>query len=300
VSQQQETKALMVTSLALALSSPGPASLARRAIEDLQANAAADQWFEKGMAFWNEEKYREAVRCFARSLRRNSNHAPAQFYVGLAFYQGVGVSQPDHVQAVVCWRKAAEQGNAQAQNNLAFAYEQGHGVARDYQLAVCCFRKAAEQNDATAQFNLGVLYEMGRGVTEDLEQAATWYRRASEQGCAAAQYNLGGLLRLGRGVVEDCAQAALWYRKAAQQDHPTAQFNLGVMYELGQGVKQSLEHAAFWFQKAAENGEESAGQALVDILKKLETSEQKDADQHSEENTSSPYGTMERQSGTRH
>jgi TPR repeat protein len=280
VSFQHETKAGLVTSPSPSLSSPSAALLARRGVEDLTANAAAEEWFEKGFALWNQEKYRDAVRCFARSLRRNSNHAASQFYVGLAFFQGVGVTEKDHVHAVGCWRRAAEQGNAQAQNNLAFAYEQGYGGPRDYELAVLWFRKAAEQNDATAQFNLAVMYEIGRGVPLDLEQAAEWYGRAAEQGCAAAQYNLGGMFRLGRGVVEDSVQAAFWYRKAAQQDHPIAQFNLGVMYELGQGVKQSLEHAAFWYQKAAEHGEESARPALVDVLKRLETREQETADQH--------------------
>jgi TPR repeat protein len=275
-----EADARGVTSLSLTLSSSAPAALIRRGIEELTATAAADEWFEKGLTLWNQENYQDAVRCFARSLRRNSDHAPSQFYVGLAFSQGVGVPEKDPVQAAICWHKAAEQGNAQAQNNIAFAYEQGYGVERDFQLAVFWFRKAAEQNDAMAQFNLAVMYEIGRGVSQDLEQAANWYRRAAEQGCAAAQYNLGCMSRLGRGVPEDVAQAICWYRKAAQQDHPTAQFNLGVMYERGQGVQQSLEHAAFWYQKASDNGEDSARRALVDVLEKLEAREREAGDAH--------------------
>jgi len=278
MSQQWETKTALTTSPSLALASPDSSRLVRRGIDDLAASTEAEEWFENGLALWNQEKYLEAVRCFARSLRRNSNHPAAHFYVGLAFHQGIGVPQKDPAQAAICWQKAAELGNAQAQNNLAVAYEQGLGVARDYESAVFWFRKAAAQNDPTAQFNLGVLYEIGRGVSEDLEQAARWYEKGAEQGCAAAQYNLGSMFRLGRGVVEHAARAAWWYRRAAQQDHPTAQFNLGAMYELGQGVEQSLEYAAFWYKKAADNGEESARQAFVDVLKKLEAREHEDAD----------------------
>jgi uncharacterized protein len=267
MSRREETRALV------ALWSAGAASLVRRGIEDFLAKTEADEWFEKGMALWKRESHSEAVRSFARCLQLQPDHDAAQFYVGLALYRGLGVAGKDLEQAVVCWRKAAEQGHAQAQNNLAVAYWGGEGVARNYNLAVSWFRRAADQDDANAQYNLAVMYESGVGVPQDFEQAVTWYARAAEQGSAAAQYNLGGMFRLGRGVDEDSARAAFWYREAARQGHSTAQFNLGAMHESGQGVEENLEHAAHWYYQAAENGEEGARQALVDTLKKLERRE---------------------------
>ena len=53
---------------------------------------------------------------------------------------------------------AAEQGNANAQNNLGEAYYNGEGVAKDTKEAVRWFRMAADQGDADAQNNLGVAY----------------------------------------------------------------------------------------------------------------------------------------------
>ena len=38
-------------------------------------------------------------------------------------------------------------------------YEEGRGVEQDYATAVEWFRKAADQGDANAQYNLGVMYE---------------------------------------------------------------------------------------------------------------------------------------------
>jgi TPR repeat protein len=38
----------------------------------------------------------------------------------------------DYAQAAVWYRKAAEQGKALAQNNLAFQYAAGHGVPQDF------------------------------------------------------------------------------------------------------------------------------------------------------------------------
>jgi len=53
----------------------------------------------------------------------------------------------------------------------------------------------AEQGDADAQNNLGVRYATGEGVTQDKVEAAKWYRKAAEQGNAYAQCNLGDSYR---------------------------------------------------------------------------------------------------------
>jgi TPR repeat protein len=53
---------------------------------------------------------------------------------------------------------AAEQGNASAQCNLGFCYENGTGVRKDPKEAVRLYSLSAEQGDASAQFNLGVCY----------------------------------------------------------------------------------------------------------------------------------------------
>ena len=49
------------------------------------------------------------------------------------------------------------------------------------------FRKAAEQGYANAQSNLGVMYNNGRGITKDEAQAVAWFRKAAEQGDANAK-----------------------------------------------------------------------------------------------------------------
>ena len=48
-------------------------------------------------------------------------------------------------------------------------------------------RKAAEQGDAEAQCELGVLYENGQGVPKDHRKAAEWFRKAAAQGHAEAK-----------------------------------------------------------------------------------------------------------------
>jgi len=68
-------------------------------------------------------------------------------------------------------------------------YENGQGVKQDHAEAVRWYRKAAEQGQADAQCNLGDMYAMGQGVKQDHAEAVQWYRKASEQGHPRAQCN---------------------------------------------------------------------------------------------------------------
>ena len=119
------------------------------------------------------------------------------------------------------------------------------GVTQDDGLAVrwCC--RAAEQGLAEAQYNLAVLYSQGCGVARDDDQAARWYRRAADQELAEAQFAVGLLYDQGLGVTQNHAEAVRWYRRAAEQGHAAAQGNLGTMYSMGSGVARRTKPKPF-------------------------------------------------------
>lgn len=56
--------------------------------------------------------------------------------------------------------------------------------------AIALIKKAAEQGDADAQFYMGEIYHEGKAVETDLDEAAKWYRKAAEQGDEVAEYKL--------------------------------------------------------------------------------------------------------------
>jgi uncharacterized protein len=68
------------------------------------------------------------------------------------------------------------------------------------------FRKAAEQGYANAQHNLGYMYHSGKGVTQDYAEAVKWYRKAADQGLAIAQTNLGVKYAKGDGILPRISQ----------------------------------------------------------------------------------------------
>ena len=65
-------------------------------------------------------------------------------------------------------------------------YRNGKGVLKDYKEAVKWYRKAAEQGDAMAQNNLGVRYATGKGAPKDMTKAKYWINKAYEGGDAKA------------------------------------------------------------------------------------------------------------------
>ena len=69
-----------------------------------------------------------------------------------------------------------------AQFVLGYCYDEGQGVPQDYTQAAYWYRKAAEQGDADAQYNLGYCYKYGRGVLKDMVEAGRWYKLAADQG----------------------------------------------------------------------------------------------------------------------
>lgn len=176
-----------------------------------------------------------------------------QYNLARRYHDGDGV--PIDIEKAVYWyRKAAEQGYAEAQNSLGICYRNGDGVEYNSELGVYWYRKAANQGHADAQCNLGQCYYFGITVEKDEQQAVYWYRKAANQGHAFAQYNLGECYLYGDGVKKDEQQAVYWFRKAVEQGRANAQDRLGECYLYGLGVEKDEQQAVYWFRKAAAQG----------------------------------------------
>lgn len=170
---------------------------------------------------------------------------------------------------IVALKKAAQQGDPDAQYRLGYLYEDGDGVAENSAEAVKWYREAAAQGNADAQFRLGLMYEDGNGVAKKAEKADKWIRRAAEQGHAEAQYWLGHMYQYQDGLFRNSAEAVKWYRMAAEQGYIPAQRELGFMYSFGQhfgqGMMEDNAEAAKWYSKAAEQGDSYAQKRLGDM-----------------------------------
>lgn len=108
------------------------------------------------------------------------------------------------------------------QFELGRMYEFGRGVPKDYAQAMLWYRKSADQGYAIAEFRLGILYANGLGVPRDESQAVSWYQKAAEHGNVDAQELIGLGYFTGRGVPPDGAKAYFWLDIASMGNVPEA------------------------------------------------------------------------------
>lgn len=188
--------------------------------------------------------------------------------------------------------KLAEEGDFEAQNQVALAYLKGEGVPRDLERAVHWFQEAGKGENSTALYNLGILYQEGKYVTQDYERAFGYFLDAGRRGQPEAQMSLGWLYESGLGTVKDMTEAVYWYRRAATfgkaadrdrhyyADHllkhrqrqflygnKDAQFLLGKLFEEGaEGFEPNLEMAVEWYEDAAVRGDGASAGRLAVLL----------------------------------
>ena len=231
---------------------------AKRRAERQSSGFDAKRCFAIGEEYFYGRKgkdisYKDAIEWYRKAAEQGD--VDAQNKLGHCYYNGNGVSQ-SYVEAAKWYRKAAEQGDVNAQINLGCCYYS----VEAFEEATKWFLKAAKQGDTYAQKSLGHCYYKGKGVSQSYEEAAKWYRKAAEQGDVNAQFNLGCCYYR----VEAFEEATKWYRKAAEQGDAVAQRHLGFCYYNGNGVAQSYEEAVKWYRKAAEQGDVDAQNSLGD------------------------------------
>ena len=183
------------------------------------------------------------------------------FLVGLVVLAGVqtGLAESQDIEQI---RQAAEQGNAEAQNALGRAYDEGRGVAEDDREAVKWYRKAAKQGHIESQLYLGRAYARGYGVRKNYRKMRKWWLRAAEQGSAEAQGALGVVYDTSMGVRYN-PREAVKLPDGGRAKH-RAQINLGHVYiNGGDGVAKDDREAVKWYRMAAEQG--SIGPILRDL-----------------------------------
>ena len=167
-------------------------------------------------------------------------------------------------RAYMRWGHAAEQGDAEAQHQLATAYFYGQRTQFKTHQATRLWRLAAEQGHAEAQYELGGVLWAGDETQQDHIEAVHWWRKAADQGVSRAQRLLGIAFSFGDGVPMDQVAGASWLQQAADQGDSEAQCALGCCYETGRGVQKSNATATRLWRQAADKGH-SLSQAYLGL-----------------------------------
>jgi len=227
----------------------------RKAAEQGDAHAQYDLGLSYNEGHGVPQDYAQAALWYRKAAEQGDTDA--QYNLGVWYEEGEYRGVDQDTQAAF-WRRKIRAWRAYI-NSVDFHFSEHWRFSK----AAFWYRKAAEQGDAEAQYNLGRLYYDGRGVAQDYDQAALWFRAAAEQGDSDAQDELGNLYLSGEGVAQDYAQASLWYRKAAEQGDSDAQESLGDLYLHGQGMPRDYAEAYFWFDLAAAGKQDASDSKQV-------------------------------------
>ncbi len=147
------------------------------------------------------------------------------------------------------YRRAAQDGDAEAYFRLGRLYASKHPLFDDPARAVGLLERALSENVYGAERELARLYEDGRGVPKDLARARDLYAVAADGNPWAAR-DAGRAWASSDGVVPDFEQAVRWYRRAAEGGVPWAALDLAKLTEAGRGVEQDRIAALIWYATA--------------------------------------------------
>ena len=169
---------------------------------------------------------------------------------------------------------------------LAGAFLTGNGVAENNVVAAKWFRKAADQGDPVAENEIGIMFRVGDGVPRDKEEAVRWYAKAAKQGSPQAMFNLGACYYNGDGVASNEYSAYAWFLLAqeagdavandavkrssatmSKRETADAFAHIGEMYDKGDDLPRSQERALLWLHKAAEIDSQSKVLLASQLLK---------------------------------
>ncbi|MEQ1548002.1 MAG: tetratricopeptide repeat protein, partial [Chakrabartia sp.] len=128
----------------------------------------------------------------------------------------------DYPTAIKEWRPFAIKGDPDAQFNLAQAYRFGRGVDIDMKQAEDWYRKAANQGHFQAEDNLGlIMFQNG-----DRQNAMPVIERSAARGDPRAQYVLGTALYNGDHMKQDWVRAYALMTRASAAGLPRASASL--------------------------------------------------------------------------
>lgn len=185
-----------------------------------------------------------------------------QVIVGMAYLNAPPPVERNAAEGMRWLRTAAEQGNPQAMESLAYQLKHGRNTERDEEAALAWLEKAAAQGAHSAETALAVTLLNSANAQHDAVRARSLLEKAHAGGFKPARAHLGILL-----LKEGSREEGLKLLQQAVDEHDRlAQLMMAKMYEKGEHVAADLAKAQALYERAAAAGNPYA-QLALDRLK---------------------------------
>lgn len=187
---------------------------------------------------FNKKNYSTALNIFFELAHKNCVQAQyrlAQMYdkSNRYFFYTIGDIKESPQQAFYWYQKAAQNGHAFAQHNLAYCYEIGYGVEENLSQAVYWYQQAADNGDNYAQNNLAHSYFNGIGVEKDIQKSIQYWQLSANAGNEKAAKHLACIYLDGEYIKQDIKLGISLLKKSASKGFIDAVLLLGEIYENG-------------------------------------------------------------------
>jgi TPR repeat protein len=153
-------------------------------------------------------------------------HRTSMYSLGLCYYKGIGIDEPNMDIALEWFEKAARMGVADSMSYIGRIYLQKYMSGQTdesmqyFKTALVWLKKAADKNDTYSQRELGKMHLGGKVVEINYDLAVTLLERASQKNDPEAIFYLGECYYKGTGVVKDNETAITHYMRAASLGYP--------------------------------------------------------------------------------
>lgn len=155
------------------------------------------------------------------------------------------------------YEEPAQNGDANAQfmlGSLWYYYGKNDGIGRNYEEAAKWYARSAEQGNADAQYQLAECYEDGDGVEENEEISKDWRLKSAVNGNDSAIYDI---LRIFENYIydentEQIKRLLPFIRTVAQKDNDNAKracILLGDLYSDNLLGEKNTKEAIMWYTK---------------------------------------------------
>jgi TPR repeat protein len=185
--------------------------------------------------------------CQYLTLSAEKGYLDAQAQLGDMYLHGHGVDQ-DRSKAIVWFTLSVNQMDKEDCYDLGKRYYD----EIDFEISFIYFKRAAEEGDREAQRYLGDMYRLGRGMaSKDYGQAIEWYTRIANDLENNIAYYLGTMYHAGSRDIQHFSKALKWYKKMKILNKGYSLRSIGLLYEYGDGVQQDYSLALRYYKMAA-------------------------------------------------
>ena len=177
--------------------------------------------------------------------------------------------QGNFIKALDTFYVLAKEGDPKAQFNVALIYAYGKGVKQDAYQAMVWYKKAADQDNTAAQYNLAKLISQRPDSNDPraIARVKYWYKKAADGGQKEAMNDLAMLYLKGEGGKRDIHKAFTLFKKAALLGDAAAQINVALMYAWEKEIPNDKINAYKNLKAALKQGKTEASPYLEKLCK---------------------------------